>query len=158
MYHSFALRQTIVVNCLRLVWRVSMISESKVILLPLRGIALCVTFPKVSHYGVMAIISLLLWNHAPFYLSVGWLPTNLNLRHLPSITPGMCFVSRLKTCFNISFHELILSARSSRRSFPIEFLSVAIVLDEDLESKDVKINWSNEPTSSRRAIGSTRLW
>jgi hypothetical protein len=30
--------------------------------------------------------------------------------------------------------------RSLRRSIPIEFLSVIIMLDEDLESKDVKIN------------------
>ena len=48
----------------------------------------------------------------------------------------MCLNSR---CFNISFHELILSAQSSRRLILVEFLSAVIMLDEDPESKDVKI-------------------
>ena len=42
--------------------------------------------------------------------------------------------------FYISLHELILSARSPRRSISVEFLSAVIMLDEDPESKDVKIN------------------
>src|SRR3954465_14450423 len=66
--------------------------------------------------------------------------------------PSRCNLCLNSRCFNISFHELILSARSSRRSFPIEFLSVAIVLDEDLESKDVKINWSNESNPRERHL------
>ena len=41
--------------------------------------------------------------------------------------------------FYISLHELILSARSPRRSISVEFLSAVIMLDEDPESKDVKI-------------------
>ena len=49
-------------------------------------------------------------------------------------------MSQLKRCSNVSLHELILSARSSRRASPVEFPSVVIVLDEDLEDKDVKIN------------------
>ena len=68
-----------------------------------------------------------------------FLSTNLNPCHpLLSLTPDVCFVSQLKRCFNVSLPELILSTRSSRRSIPVEFLSVDIVLDEDIESKDVK--------------------
>ena len=68
------------------------------------------------------------------------LPTKLNPCHLLlPIGHDVCFVSQLKRCSYVSLHELILSARSSRRSNPVEFISV-IVLDEDLERKDVKIN------------------
>ena len=42
-----------------------MISESKVILLPPKGIYLQVTFPEVPRFGIMADNSLLSWNHAP---------------------------------------------------------------------------------------------
>ena len=57
-----------------------------------------------------------------------------------SILLKVCFVSQLKRCPYASLHELILGARSLRRSFSVEFSSVVIVLDEDLESKDVKMN------------------
>src|SRR4051812_40451630 len=57
-----------------------------------------------------------------------------------SIPLYVCFVSQLERCSYVSFHELILRAQPSRRSFPIEFLSVVIVLDKGLESKDAKIN------------------
>ena len=70
-----------------------------------------------------------------------------NLCHLPlSIAPDVCDMSQLKRCSYVSLRELILSARSSRRPFSVEFSSVDIVLDKDLESKDVKINlkqWNN---------------
>ena len=67
-------------------------------------------FPKVSRYGIMAITSSLLWNHAPSYSSVELLPTNLNPCHLlPPISLDVCFVSQPKRCFNVSLHELILS-------------------------------------------------
>ena len=70
-----------------------------------------------------------------------FLPTQLHRCHIPlAIALDVCFVSQLKRCFNVSLHELILSARSLRRSLLVEFLSAVIVLDEDLESKDVKIN------------------
>ena len=54
-------------------------------------------FPKVSRYGIMAITSSLLWNHAPSYSSVELLPTKLNLRHLflPSLLMCvLCLSSR----------------------------------------------------------------
>ena len=83
-------------------------------------------FPKVSRYGIMAITSSLLWNHAPSYSSVELLPTNLNPCHLlPPISLDVCFVSQLKRCFNVSLHELILSCSifekivSCRVSFPL---------------------------------------
>ena len=77
-------------------------------------------------------------------------------RHL-FFHPSRCVWCLNSRCFNISFHELILSARSLRRSFSIEFLPVAIVLDEDLESKDIKINEMHVSVSLRRAVGSRRL-
>ena len=41
---------------------------------------------------------------------------------------------------NVSFRELILNSSILEKINPVEFPSVVIVLDEDLESKDVKIN------------------
>src|SRR4051812_28652372 len=72
------------------------------------------------------------------FLSVEFLPSNQT--PLLFFRPSRCVLCLNSRCSNISFHELILNARSSRRSFPIEFLSVSIVLDEDLKSMDVKIN------------------
>ena len=64
----------------------------------------------------------------------------------------MCFVSQLERCSYISPHKLIVSYSIFEKiDFGRESLSVIIKLDEDLESKDVKINWSNESTSSRSA-------
>ena len=98
-------------------------------------------FPKVSRYGIMAIISSLLWNHAPSYSSVELLPTKLNLRHLflPSLSMCvLCLSSRdVSTSHSMSWSWV---ARSLRRSIPVEFPSLFIVLDEDLEDKDVKSN------------------
>ena len=80
----------------------------------------------MSHYGIMAITSSLLWNHAPSYSSVELLPTKLNLYHpLLSISPDVYFVSQLKRCSNVSLHELILHCSifekivSCRVSFPL---------------------------------------
>ena len=113
--------------------------------------------PMVSRYEIMVTISSLLWNHAPSYSSVELLPTNLNLRHLFLPSLSMCF-SCLSSRGVSTSHSMSWSwvARSLRRSIPVEFPSVIIMLDENLNSKDVKINWSNESTSSRRAIGSWR--
>ena len=49
------------------------------------------------------------------------------------------FVSQLKRCYHVSFHDLFVNCSILRRSNPVEFISV-VVLDEDLESKEVKIN------------------
>lgn len=54
----------------------------------------------------------------------------------------LCLISR--DIFFVSLHELILSARSSRRSIPIEFLSVIIMLEKDLKGKHVKINMKQQ--------------
>ena len=69
---------------------------------------------------------------------------------------NVCIVSHLKRCY-VSFHELIVSCSIFEEISSVEFFSIVIVVDEDLESKDVKINWSNESTSLRRAVGSRRL-
>ena len=54
-------------------------------------------FPKVSRYGIMAITSSLLWNHAPSYSSVELLPIQLNLCHLPlSIAPDVLLCLNLR--------------------------------------------------------------
>ena len=123
-----------------------MIFVSKEILLPLKGIILRVTSSKVPRYEVIVIISSLSWNHAPSYLDVELLLTNEPPSSTSSIAPGVCFVYQLKRCSYVSLRELILSVRSSRRSFSVESPSVVVVLDEVLESKDVKIHlnqWIN---------------
>ena len=102
----------------------------------------------MSHYGIIAIISSLLWNHAPSYSSVELLPIQLSLCHLPlSIIPDVCAMSQLKRCSYVSFRELILSARSSRRSIPVgfSFLSVVIMLDAVLRARrrDKDGDWIN---------------
>ena len=79
-------------------------------------------------------------NHAPSYSSMELLPTKLINRHLFPFTPDVCLVSQLKRRSFVSLHDLISSARTSSRSIPVEFFSVVGMLDEDLESKDVKIN------------------
>ena len=61
------------------------------------------------------------------------------LPSVSSIPLDVCFMSQLKRCSYISLPELILSARSPRRSIPVEFLSAVVMMDEDPESKDVKI-------------------
>ena len=104
----------------------------------------------MSRYGIIAIISSLLWNHAPSYSSVELLPIQLNLCHLPlSIAPDVCAMSQLKRCSYVSLRELILSARSSRRSIPVglSFLSVVIMLDGLLgeRRRDKDGDWINNP-------------
>ena len=72
----------------------------------------------------------------------------------PSLSTGaLCLNLRCSTSHSVSWSWV---ARSLRRSTSIEFSLVVIVSDEDLENKDVNVNWSNGSTSSRRAIGSWR--
>ena len=84
-----------------------MISESKVILLPLKGISLRVTFPKVYHYGIMAtqllatltIVYHLLKREIVVYL--------VNLRHPSLSTPlDVYLVSQPERWSYVSFREL----------------------------------------------------
>ena len=91
-------------------------------------------------YGIMAtqLLATLTTVHHP--LKCGIVVYLVDLRHLfHSIPLDECFISQLERCFYLSLHELILNTRSTRRSSSVESLSVIIVLDEDLASKDVKI-------------------
>ena len=95
----------------------------------------------MSRFGGMAtqFLAMLATDHHPF--RCGIVAYLVNLCHVfHSIPLDECFVSHLERCSYLSLHELILSVRSSRRLFSVEFSSVVIVLDKDLESKDVKIN------------------
>ena len=132
-----------------------MISESKVILLPLKGRYLRVTAPKVSRCGIMATQLLATLTTDYHLLKCGIVVYLVNLRHLfHSIPLDECFISQLERCSYLSLHELILNTRSSRRSFSVESPSVIIMLDEDLASKDVKIDLSQQINTLEKTIGS----
>ena len=94
----------------------------------------------MHRYGIVAtqLLATLTTVHHP--LKCGIAVYLVNLRYpFHSIPLDECFVSQLERCSYLSLHELILNTRSSRRSFSVESHFVVIVLDEDLESKDVKI-------------------
>ena len=113
--------------------------------MPLKGIILRVTFPKVPRYGVMAINLLTTLKPCTILLQRGIVAYQIEPpSSVSSIPLDVCSVSQLKRCFNVSLHELILSCSILRRSIPVKFLSVVTVLDKDLESKDVKINMMQE--------------
>ena len=106
-----------------------MISESKVILLPLKGISLRVTFPKVYRCGIMATQLLAMLTTDYLLLRCGIVVYLVNPRHPSySISSDLCFVSQLKRCCYVSSHELILSCSvfskiDCSRVFPFPFLS-----------------------------------
>ena len=134
-----------------------MISESKVILLPLKGIFLWATLPKVPRYGMMADNSSLSWNHAPFYSA--WncayqLESSFSVSLLPS---GCMFRVLAREMFNISFRELIVSCSIFKKIDSYRVSSVVIMLDEDPESKDDKINLKQWVNIFDEGIGSRRL-
>ena len=102
-----------------------MISESKVILLPLKGRYLRVTVPRMFRRGIMATQLLATLTIVYHLLKRGIVVYLANLRHLfHSISSNLCFVSQLKRCCYVSFRELILSCSTfekidpSRVSFP----------------------------------------
>ena len=121
-----------------------MISVSQVILLPLEGIYLWVTLGAP------------LWNHCNYFIALLKPCTILLKRGIIAyqLEPlSSTFPSPLMCVMCLSSRDVIMAhsmnwswvARSSRRSNPVEFISV-VVLDEDLESKDVKIKmmqWIN---------------
>ena len=121
--------------------------------MPLKGIFLRVTFPKVHRYGIMAtqLLAMLTTVHHP--LNCGIVVYLVDLRHpFHSIPSDECFVSQIERCSYVSLHELILNTRSSRRSSSVESPSVVIVLDEDLASKGVNIVLSQQINTSRRQL------
>ena len=101
-----------------------------------------------------------LWQLTPRYVMIerGFVTYLVDLRHLLHPIPlKVCFVSQLKRCIYVSSPELIMSCSIFEKIDSLGFpVLLIVVLDEDLESKDVKINWSNESTSSRRTVGSWR--
>ena len=120
-----------------------MIFVSKVILLPLKGITLRVTFPKVPRYGIMAI--------SPRYFEtlVKIVSTVLPDVYLPLSSRDVAM------SHSMSWSWLV---RSSRGSFSVESPSIDIVLDEDLASKDVKIDLSQQINTLEKTVGSWSLW
>ena len=126
-----------------------MIFVSKVILLPLKGIILRVTFPKVSRYGIMAIISLLLWNSCSILFKCGIVASQIEPSSSVSFLPSRCLfcvsARDVPTSHSISWSWV---ARSMWRSLLVEFplFLWSLCLYGDLESKDAKINlkqWLN---------------
>ena len=126
-----------------------MIAVWKVILLPLKGIILWVTFSKVPRYGIMAIISSLSWNHSPSPQAwnccvPNWIPVICS-----SNPPEVCLTSQLKRWFMSHSVSCLSVARSSRRSILLEFsLPSRCYVGRSSQSKDVKIDimqWINIP-------------
>ena len=84
-----------------------MIFESKVILLPLKGIYLRVTIPKVPRCGIMATQLLATLTIAYHLFKCGIVVYLVNPRHLfHSIPLEVCFVSQLERYCYVSFREL----------------------------------------------------
>ena len=78
--------------------------------MPLKGIFLQVTFPKVPRYGIMAIqlLTTLTTVHHLFKCEI--VVYLVNLPHLFHPIPlDVCFVSQPARCINVSFRELIPS-------------------------------------------------
>ena len=112
----------------------------------------------MSRYGTTAtqILATLTIAHHP--IRCGIVVYQVNPRHLlHSIPSDVCLVSQLERCFYVSFRELILW--SLRWSIRVDmFHSIVVVLDEDLESKDVKINLSQQINNLEKAVVSWSLW
>ena len=84
-----------------------MISESKVILLPLKGRYLRVTVPRMFRRGIMATQLFAMLAIVYHLLKRGIVVYLVNLRHLfHSISLEVCFVSQLERYCYVSFREL----------------------------------------------------
>ena len=84
-----------------------MISESKVILLPLKGIFPQVTFPKVPRYGIVATQLLATLTIIYHLLKCGIIVHLVNLRHPFLSTPlDVYLVSQPERWSYVSFREL----------------------------------------------------
>ena len=97
--------------------------------MPLKGIFLRVTFPKVPCYGIMATQLLATSITVHHLLKCGIVAYLLNLCHLSyTITLVLCSVSQLERCFHVSIHELILSCSNLKKidsSKILPFLSLS---------------------------------
>ena len=116
--------------------------------MPLKGIFLRVTFPKVHRYGIMAIQLLATLTTDHHILKSRIVVYLASLRHLShSISSDVCFVSQLERCVNVSFHELILSCSvfekidSSRVfSFPLAAMMVGVLRARHRDKDGDQIN------------------
>ena len=108
--------------------------------MPLKGIFLRVTFPKVHRYGIMAI-QLLATLTTDYHLKREVVVYLVNPRHLShSISSDLCFVSQLKRCCYVSFRELILSCSTFEKIDPsrVPF------------SSRCHVGWSSQSKTSRQ--------
>ena len=133
-----------------------MISESKVILLPLKGRYLRVMVPKVSRCGIMAtqlLATLTIVYHLLKREIVVYLVNPRYLLH--SFSSDLCFVSQLKRCCYVSSHELILSCSvfskidCSRVSFPL-----LVMISWSSQSKTTRQRWFSNQRSFEVQPGS----
>ena len=87
-----------------------MISESKIIILPLKIIIYESPSSRMFRRGIMAILLLATLTIVYHLLKSGIVVYLVNLRHLlHSIPMDVCFASQLERCCYVSFRELILS-------------------------------------------------
>ena len=95
--------------------------------------------------------------HSPSHLSVGLLPTNLDLRHMSLYIPlDTCFVSQFARCFYVSLRELIVSCSifENINSLGFPFLLIVMIgwnswskmsrLDDEWINIFEKSNWIME--------------
>ena len=101
--------------------------------MPLKGIYLRVTIPKVSSCGIMATQLLATLTTVHHLLKCEIVVYLVNLRHLlHSIPLDVCFTSQLVRCFYVSFREWILSCsifekiNPSRDSFSLVVMLVGV--------------------------------
>ena len=109
--------------------------------MPLKGIYLRVTIPKMPRCGIMAT-QLLATLTINYHLLKREIVVHLvNLRHLlHSIPMDVCFVSQLERCCYVSFRELILSCSTFEKIDPsrVPF------------SSRCHVGWSSQSKTSRQ--------
>ena len=130
-----------------------MISESKVILLPLKGIYLRVTIPKVSRCGIME-------NSTPRYVDNRSTPFKVWICCLHSESSSSVSLHPFECMPRVSAREMFLCLIPRVDLVIIKMIHLCrhvsffiLVLDEDLESKDPKINLSRQINNPRRQLG-----
>ena len=109
--------------------------------MPLKGIYLRVTVPKVSRCGIMATQLLATLTTVHHLLKCGIVVYLVNLHHLfHSIPLEVCFVSQLERCCYVSFRELILSCSTFEKIDPsrVPF------------SSRCHVGWSSQSKTSRQ--------
>ena len=97
--------------------------------MPLKGIFLRVTFPKVHHYGIMATQLLATLTTGHHILKSGIVVYLVNLCHLlHSIPLEVCFISQLERYFNVPLPELIMSCSTFNKIDPSRVFLFPLIL------------------------------